>query len=115
MIEPLLIKHHIRLDDAAAAAPGHSLGVQDVVQVIKGPAVLAVIAVHAAMELQHIAAAGGLVEPVDVLGHHCPQLSLLLPLGQLIVGGIGLGVRCQKLGPIEPEKFFRVAFIEGMA
>ena len=58
---------------------------------------------------------GGLVESVDILGHHCPQLSLPLPLRQLIVGSVGLGVGSQKLGPIEPEKLFRVAFIEGMA
>ena len=115
MIQPLLIEHYIRLDDAAAAAPGYPLGVQDVIQIIESAAVLAVIAVHAAVELQHIAAAGGLVESVDVLGHHCPQLSLPLPLRQLIVGSVGLGVGSQKLGPIEPEKLFRVAFIEGMA
>ena len=76
---------------------------------------LAVVAVDAAVELQHVFAAGGLVEPVDILGHHGLQFSGGLPFRQLVVGGVGLGLRGQHLGPIEAEEFFGVAFVEGMA
>ena len=58
---------------------------------------------------------GGLVEPVDILGHHGLQFSGGLPFRQLVVGGVGLGLRGQHLGPIEAEEFFGVAFVEGMA
>ena len=60
-------------------------------------------------------AAGGLVEAVDVLGDDGRQLALLLPLGKLFVGGVGLGVGGEELGPVETEKFCGVAFVEGMA
>ena len=61
LIQPLLIEHHIRLDDAAAAAPGHALRAEDMLQTVKFPAPLAVVPVDAAVELQHVPAAGGLI------------------------------------------------------
>ena len=67
------------------------------------------------MELQHVFAAGGLMEAVDILGDDALQLSGPLPLRQLVMGGVGPGVRCQELGPVEPEKFLGLAFVEGMA
>ena len=67
------------------------------------------------MKLQDLPAAGGLMETVDILGDDGPQLALGLPLRQLSVGGIGSGIGGQHLGPVETEKFFRLAFIEGMA
>ena len=115
LIQPLLIEHHIRLDDAAAAAPGHALRAEDMLQTVKFPAPLAVVPVDAAVELQHVPAAGGLVEPVDVLGDDGFQPALRLPLRQLFMGGVGLGVRGQQLGPVEAEKFFGVAFVKCMA
>ena len=60
-------------------------------------------------------AAGGLMEAVDVLRHHGGELSLRLPLRQLPVGGVGLGLGGQHLGPVEAEKLLGVAFIKGMA
>ena len=67
------------------------------------------------MELQHPLTAGGLVQTVDVLGDDGLQLALLFPLRQFIVGGVGLRVGGQHLGPVEPEKLFGVAFIKRMA
>ena len=61
-------------------------------QTVKFPAPLAVVPVDAAVELQHVPAAGGLVEPVDVLGDDGFQPALRLPLRQLFMGGVGLGL-----------------------
>ena len=91
-LRALLVEHHIRLDGAAAAAPGDAFGVEDIVQIIEFSALFAVIAVDAAVELQDVLAASGLMEAVDVLGDDGCKLPLLLPLGQLAVGGVGLGV-----------------------
>ena len=73
------------------------------------------IPVDTAVEFQDLVAAGGLVQAVDVLGDDGLQLSLGLLFRQLSVGGIGSGIGGQHLGPVEAEKFFRLAFIEGMA
>ena len=43
VVQRLLVQHHIRLDDAPAAAPGHAVGMQDVIQVIKFSAPLTVV------------------------------------------------------------------------
>ena len=88
---------------------------EDEVQIVEFAAFLAVVPVDAAVELQNTLAAGGLVEAVDVLGDDGLQLAGGLPLRQLIVGGVGLRVGGQELGPVKAEKFFGVAFVEGMA
>ena len=115
LIQPLLIQHHVGLNDAAALAPGDAAAVKHEVKVMELAALFAVVPVDAAVELQHPAAPGGLVEPVDVLGDDGLQLSGLFPLRQLVVSGVGLGVGGQQLGPVEAEKFFGVAFVERMA
>ena len=55
------------------------------------------------------------MEPVDILRYHGQQPPLLLPLGQLFVGGVWLGLRAEHFGPVKTEKFFGIAFIERMA
>ena len=70
---------------------------------------------NAAVELQYPAAPGGLMETVDVLGDDGFQLSGFFPFRQLVVGGVGLHAGDQQFGPVEAEKFFGVAFVEGMA
>ena len=67
------------------------------------------------MELQHLMAAGLLVQAVDVLGDDGLELALPLPLGQLFVGGVGLGVQGQHLGPVEVVKFLHVALVKAVA
>ena len=78
-------------------------------------AALTVIAVDAAVELQHPAAAGGLMKAVDVLCDDGGEAALLLPLGQLVMGGIGLCMGREEFCPVKPEKLFGVAFVKGMA
>ena len=67
------------------------------------------------MQLQHLPAARLLVQAVDVLGDDRLQPPLLLPLGQLPVGRVGLGIQRQHLGPVEVEKFLGVLFKKRMA
>ena len=57
LVQRFLIEHHIRLDDAAAGAPGNAGGMQNVVETVKFAAALAVVAVHAAVKLIDVSAA----------------------------------------------------------
>ena len=52
---------------------------------------------HRAVKLQHVFAACRLVQAVDVLGDDGGELSRLLQLRQLFVGGVGLHVQKQHL------------------
>ena len=70
VIQGLLIEHHVRLDDAAAIAPGNPCGVEDVIQIVEFSTFFAVIPVYAAVQLIDLFAASGLMKSVDVLGHH---------------------------------------------
>ena len=79
LVQALLIEHHVGLHDAAAVTAGHALGLQNVVQAVELPALLAVVPVDAAVKLQDLPAAGGLMETVDVLGDDGPQLALRPP------------------------------------
>ena len=116
LVQALLIQHHIGLDvPAAGGAPGDAGGREDGVQAVKGPAFFAVVPQNAAVQLQHLAASRLLVQAVDVLGDHGLQLPLLFPLGQLPVGGVGLGPGGQHLGPVKVVKFRLVADIEAVA
>ena len=115
LVQPLLIEDHVGLDDPAAAAPGDTGAVCNGLHAVKGPAGLAVVPQHAAVELQHPAAPGLLVEAVDVLGDHRLQLPRRLPLRQLPVGGVGLGVQEEHFVPVEAEELLRVPLKEGVA
>ena len=114
LIQPLLIEHHIRLDDAAAAAPGHALRAEDMLQTVKFPAPLAVVPVDAAMELQHVPAAGGLMEPVDVLGDDGFQLALPLELRQTQMRRVGLCSLDDELIAVEAVELLGALFPEGV-
>ena len=54
---------------------------------------------QAAVQLGDVAAAGGLVQPVDVLGDDRPEDATALQVGDGVVGGVRLGVanRCQPM------------------
>ena len=80
LIQPLLIEHHIRLNDTAAVTFRHAVLSHDSRKVIKFPAARTVIPVHGAMKLQHLPAPRRLVQPVNILGDHRPQLPPALKL-----------------------------------
>ena len=115
LVQRLLIQHHVGLDDAAALAARYAGALRDVLHAIEPPAAGAVVPQHTAVKLQHLPAARLLVEAVDVLGDDRLQPPLLLPLGQLPVGRIGLGVRRQHLGAVEVEELLRVPLKKGVA
>lgn len=69
-IKPFFIEHHVRLDAAAAAALWNPVRALHIRRVVELAALLAVIAVNASMQLQHVPAAGRLMKPVDILGDH---------------------------------------------
>ena len=73
------------------------------------------ISVDTAVKLINGAAARLLVEAVDVLGDDGAELSLVLPLGQLQMGGVGLRVGAEHLGVVEAEKLLRVGLVKGVA
>ena len=110
LVQRFLIKHHVRADDAAAFAAGHTLAVVDEALGIRPAAAGAVAAVCRAVQLEHLAAAGLLVQSVDVLRDDRPQLSLPLQLRQTPVGRVRLHARrSDQLGVIKAIKLLRVA------
>ena len=95
-VQPLAVEDHVGLDDAAAAAGGHAFALQDVLHGVELPALGAVVPMDAPVELQHVPAARGLVEAVDVLGDDGGELAVLLQLRQGLVGLVGFRVRVQE-------------------
>ena len=67
------------------------------------------------MKLQHLVTAGHLVQAVDVLGDNGFEFSLLFPLGQLVMGGIGPGFGAEQLLAVEVVKLLGVFFVKGVA
>ena len=61
------------------------------------------------MELQHFLAARLLMEPVDVLGQHRPELACRFQLRQLQVADVGFGVQGQHFVPVEPIELLGIA------
>ena len=70
---------------------------------------------HAAVQFQHIPAAGHLVQPVDVLRHNGKQTPRLFQLRQLFVGGVGLCRQADHLVPVEPVELCRMPVKIGAA
>ena len=68
----------------------------------------AVGAQDAAVQLQNVLAAGGLVQPVDILRDDGAQLSLLLQLGQTQMGAVGLDALDHQLFPVKAVILCRV-------
>ena len=69
------------------------------------------VAVHAAVQLQHVFAARRLVQAVDVLRHHGAQLARLLPPRKGQVRGARLCVRIEHFIAVKAEEFLRL-FLE---
>ena len=65
------------------------------------PAGKAVIPVDAAMQFQHIAAAGHLVQTINVLRDHGSQSAGFLHFSQFIMGRIGTNVRVYQRCPVK--------------
>ena len=55
------------------------------------------------------------MQAVDVLGHNGAQLSRRLQLGQLFVGGVGLGLQAEHLVPVKAVEFLRPGVEKGAA
>ena len=108
LIQALLIQNHIRLDDPAAVAVGHTNPVLHKFRGKKLSAAGAVIAEHRAMELIYLPGTGFLVETINILGHHSLELSRLLPLGKLFVGNVRLKPQRQHFLPVKPEEILRI-------
>ena len=116
LVQALFVKHHVRLYDAAAlGAAGHTGAVCDEIHIVEPAAAGAVVAQGAAVQLVHGFAACRLMQAVNVLGDHCPQLALLLQLCQPQMGGVGLCPLYDQLVAVKTVKFLRVFLPEGMA
>ena len=115
LVEALLIQHHVGLYNAAAGAAGDARRRGHGLHAVELAASAAVVAQDAPVQLQHLAAAGFLVQPVDVLGDDGFQLALPLPLRQLPVGGVGLGVQCQHFAAVKVVKLLRVGLKKRVA
>ena len=109
LIQRLLVQHDIRPDHTAAAAAGHALAVVHQLRRVGLAALGAVGAKDTAVKLQHILAAGSLVQPVDILGQHRPELSLLLQPRKGQMGPVGLYAVNDQLFPVEAVILLRVA------
>ena len=115
VVEPLLIEHHVRLDHPAAGAAGHALRFEDIVQAVGLSALHAVVAQDAAVQLADVAAAGLLMEAVDVLGDDGGQLAPFLPAGQLFVSGVRFCVRAEHLFTVKTVELLRMVQEKMMA
>ena len=116
LVQALFVKHHVRLYDAAAlGAAGHTGAVGNEIHIVELTAAGAVVAQGAAVQLVHRFAARRLMQAVNVLGDHGPQLALLLQLGQPQMGGVGLCPLYDQLIAVKTVKFLRVFLPEGMA
>lgn len=63
---------------------------------------------HAAVQFQHPARAGGLVQAVDVLGDDRGQSALALPVRNRAVPGVRPRVRVEQMGPVVVEEVGRM-------
>ncbi|CDN41145.1 hypothetical protein BN871_AC_00390 [Paenibacillus sp. P22] len=109
-IEVLLIQHDIRLDDAFAgrAERNRARIAQDGGQRILEPAVHAIVAVNRSVQLQHAAAAGKLMQAVDILGDDRRQPALLLQPSQRSMRGIGKRFGIDHMGPVKGIEISRM-------
>ena len=114
-IEFFTIEHDIRPDAAATGAVRHAGTGENRFERERTAAFQAVIALHAAMQLDHIAAAGQLVQPIDILGDDGGQAPGGLELRQLAVGGVRAGVGKDQLFAIETEEHLGLLLEERMA
>ena len=116
LVQALLVKHHVRLYDAATlCTAGHAGAVCDKIHIIELAAAGAVVAQGAAVQLVHRFAARRLMQTVNVLGDHSPQLTLLLQLCQPQMGSVGFCVLYDQLIAVKTVKLLRVFLPEGMA
>ena len=118
VIKRLAVEHDVGLDGAAAlGAHGYAVAIlvfagHDPLGGVDMTAALADVAVHRAVELEHVHGAGGLVEAIDVLRHHGSELAFALELGELEVSLVRLGVKRDHLRAIELVELCRVGLVE---
>ena len=66
------------------------------------------------MELQDFFRACHLMETIDILCHHCHELTGLFQPSQIAMGCIGLGIWIEQVFLIEVEKFLWITRKHGM-
>ena len=113
VIQPFLVEHDFRLDDAAAGTFRDALRVSDVFRREELRALQAAVAVDGAVELQHGFAAGLLMQPVDVLGDDGGEFTGFFKLGEEEMCRVGLCLQGEHLVAVEAVKLLRVLAEEG--
>ena len=111
-IKRLVVQYNVGLDNAATRAAGDAIRItrcQHFAHVKEALALHAEIAMHAAMELQHVFAAGRLVQPVDVLRNYGAQRTLCLKLRKAPMRCIRFGIQRDHLVAVILEKRLGVA------
>jgi hypothetical protein len=100
---------------AAAVTHGRAGAFAHELQRILPAAAQAAIAADAAVQLNHVPAAGQLVQAVDILRYDREKPAGFFQFGQLKMRGIGPGVGIQHFFPVKSKKQFFVAFIKTAA
>ena len=100
LVQLLLVQHDVRPYDAAALAARDALAVVHLVCRIRHTAARAIGAQDAAVQLQHVFAAGRLMQSVDILRYNGAQLALALQLRKSQMRTIGLHAVDNELCPI---------------
>ena len=113
VIQPFLVEHDFRLDDAAAGTFRDALRVSDVFRREELRALQAAVAVDGAVELQHGFAARSLMKAVDVLGDDGGEFTGFFKLGEEEMCRVGLCLQGEHLVAVEAIEFLRVLAEKG--
>jgi hypothetical protein len=113
-IQGLLIQHHVRFHNAAAGTDRYTFRIPDILSAVKFPADGAVVTQNATMKLIDPAAAGFLMEAINILGHHSGKLSFIFPPGQNFVCNVRLKSKRHHLFPVKAEEIFRITQVKTM-
>ena len=99
---------------SAAIAAGNARRVLYIACGIEFAAARAVVAVHRAVQFEHVFAARRLMKPVDILRDDRLQLARTLERGEIEVRGVGLGVEGEHSVAVKFVELRRAAGEEGV-
>ena len=108
LAQRLAIHHNVRADHSAACAVRNAIRLQNRIERIPFAAAHAIIAMHRAVQLDHPAAARGLMQPIDILRNHRGKKPHLLKLRQRLVRRIGARRGIEHVFLIKIIKFRRM-------
>ncbi len=115
-VQTFFVQDHVRFNlGAAGIALGHAGGVQQILRVKEFMAAGTVIAMDAAVQFQHVLAAGRLMQAVDILRDDGFQFSRPFQFRQLKVSHVGFGCQHQHLLPVKAIELFRVFLVKSVA